>query len=90
MMIRTQVYLPQYQIKFLKDLALTNETTMSEELRKSLDAIRRVKSKPQKKNKVELSAGEYLLEMAKEARKLGFKGPKDLATNIDKYLYGSE
>ena len=43
-----------------------------------------------KKNKVELSAGEYLLEMAKEAKKLGFKGPKDLATNIDKYLYGSE
>ena len=90
MMIRTQVYLPQTQIKFLKDLARANETTMSEELRKSLDTIRRVKPKPRKKNKVELSAGEYLLEMAKEARKLGFKGPKDLATNLDKYLYGSE
>lgn len=36
-MIRTQVYLPQYQIDHLKLLAGKNKTTMSDELRKRLD-----------------------------------------------------
>ena len=36
-MIRTQVYLPQYQIEHLKLLAGRNSTTMSDELRKKLD-----------------------------------------------------
>ena len=34
MMIRTQVYLPKTDIDFLKDLAKTNNSTMSSELRK--------------------------------------------------------
>ncbi|MBI2326240.1 hypothetical protein HYU91_02520 [Candidatus Collierbacteria bacterium] len=56
-MIRTQVYLPQYQIKFLKDLAHVNETTMSEELRKAIEHVRNIpkkkKSKPSKSSKRE-------------------------------------
>lgn len=42
-MIRTQVYLPQSQIKYLKDLAHANRTTMSEELRKKLNLTVKVK-----------------------------------------------
>jgi len=36
-MIRTQVYLPKYQIDYLKLLAGKNNTTMSDELRKKID-----------------------------------------------------
>ena len=89
-MIRTQVYLPKTDIDFLKELARANKSTMSEELRRSLNKIKQIKSKPQKKSKAKISAGEYLLEMATQAKKLEFKGPKDLATNMDKYLYGGK
>ncbi len=83
MMIRTQVYLPQSQIKYLKDLARANETSMSEELRKSLEVVRHAL----KKKKTKLSSMDWLL---KDLDKIKFNGPKDLATNIDKYLYGGK
>jgi hypothetical protein len=31
----------------------------------------------------------WLLSLAKKAEKMKVKGPRDLASNIDKYLYGS-
>lgn len=81
MMIRTQVYLSKTDIDFLKDLARANKSTMSEELRKSLEAVKHIS----KKKKAKLSSMEWLL---KDLDKIKFEGPKDLATNIDKYLYG--
>lgn len=83
MMIRTQVYLPQTDIDFLKDLARANRSTMSEEIRKSLNVVRNVTKNKNKKT----SSMEWLL---KDLDKIKFNGPKDLASNIDKYLYGSE
>ncbi len=53
-MIRTQVYLPQYQIKHLKFLASRNSTTMSDELRKKLDFT--IKTKKAKKSLSEILA----------------------------------
>ena len=44
-MIRTQVYLPQYQIKYLKDLARANQTTMSEEIRKAIGLVNKIVKK---------------------------------------------
>jgi hypothetical protein len=43
-----------------------------------------------KKVKRKMAAGDFLLKMAQDAVRLGAKGPKDLATNPDKYLYGSQ
>ena len=83
MMIRTQVYLPKTDIDFLKDLARANKSTMSEELRKSLLVVRSAS----KKKKVKLSSAQWLL---KDIDKVKFQGPKDLATNIDEYLYGGK
>ncbi len=31
---------------------------------------------------------ETLVQFAERIRKMGFRGPKDLASNMDKYLYG--
>lgn len=53
-MIRTQVYLPQYQINHLKVLASRNSTTMSDELRKKLDFT--IKTKKAKKSLSEILA----------------------------------
>ena len=83
MMIRTQVYLPKTDIDFLKDLARANKSTMSGELRKFLLVARSVS----KKKKMKLSSAQWLL---KDFDKVKFQGPKDLATNIDKYLYGGK
>lgn len=54
MMIRTQVYLPQYQIEHLKFLAGRNNTTMSDELRKRLDLT--IKTKKATKSLSEILA----------------------------------
>lgn len=83
MMIRTQVYLPKTDIDFLKGLARINKSTMSEELRKSLLVVRNAA----KKKKVKLSSVQWLL---KDFDKVKFQGPKNLATNIDEYLYGGK
>ena len=39
-MIRTQVYLPKTDINFLKDLALANKSTMSNELRRVISIVK--------------------------------------------------
>ena len=83
-MERTQIYLPKSQIKKLKGLARKKKTTVSELVRDAVDIQYGIKIQiPQKKR-------ETLLEFAKRINALGPKGPKDLATNMDKYLYGGK
>lgn len=48
-----------------------------------------LKKKAKRKKKYK-NGGELLMAMAADAERLNAKGPKDLATNPDKYLYGSE
>jgi len=86
MMIRTQVYLPQSQINYLKDLALTNKTSISEELRMALDESKSIK-KETKRKITETTSAQWLL---KDFDKIKFEGPADLATSVDKYLYGDD
>lgn len=81
-MRRTQIYLQENQIRTLRTLAQKQRVSLSQVIRQKLDnelkrTVLRVKPK--------VSAGEWLLEFAKEC---SFKGPKDLAKNLDKYLYG--
>ncbi|HUC87583.1 MAG TPA: ribbon-helix-helix protein, CopG family [Candidatus Binatia bacterium] len=87
-MIRTQIYLPQQQHDRLKDLALKQRTSMSDVIRQIVDekivtSNQAASTKPKK-----LNTGEWLLVQARLAEKLDFRGPSDLASNMDEYLYG--
>jgi hypothetical protein len=84
-MERTQIYLPKNQIKKLKELAYKKKTTVSGLVRDAVDVqyAPEIKIMPKKKR-------ETLLEFAKRINSIGFKGPKDLATNMDEYLYGGK
>ncbi|MFH1584629.1 MAG: CopG family transcriptional regulator [Patescibacteria group bacterium] len=85
-MERTQIYLPKSQIQKLKSLAQKKNTTVSELVRDAVDVqYAPMQIKPALKKK-----RETLLEFAKRVNSIGCKGPRDLATNIDEYLYGGK
>lgn len=88
-MTRTQIYLPEAHIKFFKRLAQASGTTMSEEIRKALNEVRSHKRRKMKIKK-KVNPGEWLLKTAKETEKLANNAPRDLASNVDKYLYGDK
>lgn len=83
-MIRTQIYLTQKQHTTLKKKAHAENSTVSHQIRKIIE--KDLKEKPVE----EFNSGKWLLSMAEEAEKIGASGPKDLASNVDKYLYGRE
>jgi hypothetical protein len=85
-MERTQIYLAKSQVKQLKELAQKKKTTLSELVRDAVDVqyeIGQPKIFPKQKK-------ETVLDLANELNKIGFKGPKDLASNLDDYLYGGK
>jgi len=92
-MIRTQIYLPENQIAQLKQLAYQEDVSLSEIIRKTIDEkITKTKKtgktkKPKTKYK---NVREWFLSMAREAERKKWRGPKDLASNVDKYLYGKK
>ena len=49
-----------------------------------------IEEKFRAKPKKSVQKHESLLEAARRVNKLGPKGPPDLATNLDKYLYGGK
>jgi len=77
-MNRTQIYLTKTQIEALRQIAQKRNTSISEVIRSLIRE--RFKKVPVKK--------EGLLSAARRINKFGIKGPRDLATNLDKYLYG--
>jgi hypothetical protein len=82
-MQRTQIYLPRTQLLALKEIARRKDATTSEVVRLLIGVA--LKSKNRKLSKKQ----ESLQEAGKRIGVLGIKGPKDLAKNMDKYLYGS-
>lgn len=81
-MERTQIYLPKSQIKKLKRLAQRKKTTLSELVRDAVEVRYEVtKAFPRQKK-------ETFFEAAQRISKLGEKGPKDLSSRLDQYLYG--
>lgn len=84
-MTRTQIYLPQQQLQLLKQTAVMQGDSVSGIIRKLIK--QGFEQKRQKKTKK--TAGETLLELADRMEKLGVKGPRDLASRLDFYLYGS-
>ena len=87
-MIRTQIYLPQQQHDRLKDLALKQRTSMSGVIRQIVDEKIDKSSQAASMKSKRLNAGEWLLIQVNLAQKLDFRGPSDLASNVDEYLYG--
>ena len=86
-MLRTQVYLPYSQVKALKQMASEEEVSMSEVLRR-LVGDKLIDQRPVKK--VSKRKKHFLDEFLALAKKMKVSGPPDLATNMDKYLYGGK
>lgn len=86
-MLRTQIYLPESQINFLKKIAYQEDVSLSEAIRRLIEErLKKVKKiRPKLQN-----PGSWLLSLAKKAKKLRVKGPKDLASRVDFYLYGQK
>lgn len=82
-MLRTQIYLPQLYLRHLRQEAKKKNTTLSNTIRSLIEKDIRAKQPIKRQN-----AGTWLLSLAKEAERLKIRGPKDLASNMDKYLYG--
>lgn len=84
-MNRTQIYLPQKHINLLRKQAVKQGTTVSHiirmALRERLEGARdATKGRP----------SETLLHFARRIEKTGARGPRDLASHADKYLYGGK
>jgi hypothetical protein len=86
-MNRTQIYFPKSQLEALRRVAREKRITVSEVVRefthKQLQDFA-----PQRKT--EKNGFDSLLQSAERISKMGVKGPKDLARNMDKYLYGKD
>ena len=78
-MIRTQIYLPEDLYLQAKLMADSQNTTISQLIR---DSLKKKTTKKTPKNKPSLLDG--FTSHIKKGQK---KPPKDLATNIDYYLY---
>lgn len=89
-MIRTQIYLPQQQHDSLKALALKRRTSLSDVVRRMVDEKIDDKARATNKTHSPVSAGIWLLNQAKLAEKMDFRGPSDLSSNMDEYLYGRQ
>lgn len=85
-MNRTQVYLPKTQLDWLKKRASKSQTTLSEVMRQLV----REKQAHFRFPQAVADRGESLYEAAKRISKKYTKGPKDLAQNLDRYLYGKD
>ena len=84
-MNRTQIYLQKTQLNELRKIAGNRSATVSEVVRGFIDEKIKEVQPSQLQNR-----GESLYESAKRISKMGTKGPKDLAKNLDKYLYGKD
>ena len=84
-MNRTQIYLPKRQIQTLRQEAQKRRTTVSGVIRGILDEKLEKNTASRKKNFFD-----GLLELAEKTSQMGKKAPRDLATNMDTYLYGGK
>ena len=89
-MLRTQVYLPHSQVRTLKEVATDEGVSMSEVLRRLVNEKFIEREKTMKKHRKKVHTLDRLLALAKKFEKMGVKGPPDLATNMDEYLYGGK
>jgi hypothetical protein len=84
-MIRSQIYFPKTQHDQLRGLASRKRTTISRLVRLFVSQGMSGQKQPIRK-----SGAQSLFELLEKVKKLGQYGPKDLASNIDEYLYGQK
>ena len=83
-MLRTQIYLPEDQVRLVKRIAFRQNISVSEAIRR---LIKKGMNKGKKVESKRNNCGKWLIELAREAKHMNFKGPQDLASNLDRYLY---
>lgn len=81
-MQRTHIYLPEELNTEIEFTAKTQRKSKAEVIRAALEHGIKV-IRPRRSN-----SAKVLLEIAKEAKKLNIKGPKDLSINHDHYTWG--
>lgn len=79
-MIRTQIYLP-------KDLYQEVQLVARKESKKSAQLVRELLHEGLMRRKKKETIGEAFQKLIDVGKKLKMRGPKDLSTNHDKYLY---
>lgn len=87
MMRRLQIYLPEELYNNLRQEAFTQKTSIAEIVRQKMSK----KARGEKGAKVNSAKGHFddLLKFAKRMERRKWKGvPKNLASNVDYYLYG--
>ncbi len=80
-MIRTQVYLPKALYQQVDLVAKREKKAKAQVIRETLE------EGLDKKQEAQETVGEALLRLAALGKKLKLRGPRDLSTNHDKYLY---
>lgn len=86
-MLRTQIYFPEEQLRLLKKISWEEEISLSEVIRQ---LVEEKLVEAEKKDKKAKNTGAWLLSLADKAKKMKVKGPKDLASKMDEYLYGQK
>lgn len=81
-MFKTYLYIPEQLEKKLKLTAQAQKKSKAEIMRQALEEGVNIIEKRQ------AGGAEVLLEIAKMAKKLKIKGPKDASINHDYYLWG--
>lgn len=86
-MNRTQIYLPKSQLTTLRHLADKRKKTVSEIVRNLIS-----ESLEDENSKLKMTTGQgwRLFDVLRETKKLDKAGPKDLASRVDHYLYGTK
>jgi hypothetical protein len=84
-MIRTHIHLTQEQVDDIKLRARREKRTESDVARELLDRGRLITQGRRRE-----SIGEALLRLAQLGKKFRMKGPTDLSTNHNDYLYGDK
>ena len=87
LMLRTQIYFPEEQLRLLKKISWEEEISLSEVIRQLVEEKLVETEKKDKKTK---NTGAWLLSLADKAKKMKVKGPKDLASKMNQYLYGQK
>lgn len=83
-MNRTQIYLPKSHLEALRRIARERSETVSGVVRALIR--HRVEARPLRRTAQRTAR--TLFTVLDEIEKLGERGPKDLAQNMDNYLYG--
>ncbi len=85
-MRRLQIYLPEETYQELRHEAFTKNSSIAEIIRKKV--AKKTRKVTKKENNPGKAHFEAMLKLAKMAEKKNWKGPRDLASRVDYYLYG--